>query len=123
MKTQGSAKPPGVAWGGSTVPIKPLEYKVLVEVKKVDGMTKGGILIPDSVRERQQQAGESGTLVAIGATAFKDPEWEELPEIGDDVLYNRYAGVVVRHAGKEYRLINDKELIAIVTNEFSEGIK
>jgi chaperonin GroES len=106
-----------------TIPIKPLEYKVLIEVATVEEQTSGGIILPDSVRDKQQVAREVGTLVAVSAMAFEDPDWPVKPQVGDSVIYNRYAGSVIRHDHKEYRLMQDKDLGAIVTKEFSEEIK
>jgi len=106
-----------------TIPIQPLEYKVLIEVATVADVTAGGIILPDSVRDKQQVAREVGTLVAVSGMAFEDPDWPVKPVVGDKVIYNRYAGSVLRHQGKEYRLMQDKDLGAIVTKEFSEEIK
>ena len=105
------------------IPIKPLEYKVLIEVRVAEATTAGGIILPDSVRDKQQQGREVGTIAAVGSMAFQDPDWPEHPVVGDTVLYNRYAGSIVRHAHKEYRLVNDKDIGAIVTDEFTEEIK
>jgi len=106
-----------------TIPIKPLEYKVLIEVATVEEQTKSGIWIPEATREKQEVAREVGTLVAVSGMAFQDPEWPVKPEIGDKVIYNRYAGSLVPVNGKKYRLMQDKDLGAIVTKDFSEGIK
>jgi len=95
--------------------IRPVEYKVLIEPEAVEAQTKGGIYIPETTQDKEKFARERGRVVAIGSIAFTDPTWLETPCVGDTVLYDRYAGSMVKGLdGKDYRLINDKEIGAIV---------
>jgi chaperonin GroES len=96
--------------------IRPVEYKVLVLPVKVEEKTKGGIILVDETKDRDKFAMTKGTLVAVGTIAFTDPDWLDCPKVGDSVMYNRYAGgsLVKGNDGEEYRLMNDKEICAIL---------
>ena len=95
--------------------IWPVEYKVLVKPVEVEEKTKGGIILPDSAKEKEKYAQQEGELVAVSADAFTNPQWLNPPKVGDKVLYDRYAGCTVKGKdGEFYRLVNDKELGAII---------
>lgn len=95
--------------------IQPVEYKVLVKPEKVEMKTEGGIYLPDSTQEKEKFAVVKGRLVAVGANAFTEPNWLRCPQIGDLILFDRYSGSFVEGAdGEEYKLINDKEIGAII---------
>ena len=96
----------------------PFEFKVLVEPKEVSEKTKGGIIMPDDVVEREQYANAFGTIVECGSNAFTDPDWAEVPSVGDVIMFDKYAGTkVTGQDGKPYILINDKEIVARVDKE------
>ncbi len=93
---------------------------MLVSPIKVDEKTKGGIILPDETKERDQFAQMQGTLVAASPLAFtyadKD-EWgdAEKPKPGDKVMFARYAGAAVKGMdGADYRLIADKDISAVL---------
>jgi chaperonin GroES len=98
--------------------ILPIEYKVLVQPVEVDEKTKGGIIIPDQTKERDQYAQMQGVLVASSPHAFTYENWENVPgkpKPGDKVLFAKYAGAVVDGKdGKKYRLVNDKDVAAVL---------
>jgi chaperonin GroES len=95
--------------------IHPVEFKVLIKPVAVEDKTQGGIFIPDSLKEKNKYATDKGTLLAVGAIAFTEPSWLECPQVGDTVLFDRYAGGLVKGVdGEEYRLINDKEIQAVL---------
>lgn len=95
--------------------IWPVEFKVLIEPVKVEEKTQGGIIIPDSAKDKKQWAMTKGRLIAVGSNAFTDPDWHVRPEVGHMVMFDRYAGGLVEgDDGEEYRLINDKEISAIL---------
>lgn len=104
----------------NTSGISPTEYKILVLPKIVEDRSKGGIIIPDITKERDQFAQMEGKLVAVSPLAFSyanECEWgaAEKPAPGDRVLFAKYSGAVVTGAdGKEYRLVNDKDVAAIL---------
>lgn len=97
--------------------LRPLEYKVLVQLPDEEERTDGGIWIPRTIAERAQVSREVGIFIEAGALAFTDPDWPDnhRPKPGDRVLFDKYAGSVQDGKDKKkYRLINDKELGAIV---------
>ena len=97
--------------------IRPVEYKAVVLPDKVDDSTGGGILIPDSVREKQEYAMDKGIVLAIGEGFFKDLPGPA-PKIGDRIMFDKYKGslVMVDIDGKreKVRIINDKDVCAIL---------
>lgn len=98
--------------------IYPTEYKVLVSPIKVDEKTKGGIILPDEHKDREQFAQMEGVLVAVSPLAFTYAdvaEWQgqPKPKPGDRVLFAKFAGASVKgRDGENYRLCNDKDLTA-----------
>ncbi len=98
--------------------IYPTEYKVLVQPDKVEEKTSGGIFLPEDVQEKDQHASTKGTLIDISPLAFKYDDWpssERVPKPGDRIAFARYAGVSIDGSdGEQYRLINDKDVIAIL---------
>ncbi len=97
--------------------ILPTEYKVLISPVEVDQKTRGGIIIPDETKDRDQFAQMKGTLVAVSPLAFTYDDWKNgsPPKPGDTVLFAKYAGAVVDGKdGKKYRLTNDKDIAAVL---------
>ena len=99
--------------------IKPVEFKVLIKVKDVGVTTETGrLLLPDSVRDKQQMANDRGLLVAVSDMAFSD--WKGIiPQVGDNVIFNKYAGSVIHYqkdktCREQFRLCNDKDICAII---------
>jgi co-chaperonin GroES (HSP10) len=96
----------------------PFEFKVLVKQDIMAEKTKGGIIIPEPARDDQQRAVMKGEIVSMSPAAFSYHNWDEntrIPKIGDRVVYARYAGsVIIGKDEVEYRLINDKDIGAII---------
>ncbi len=94
--------------------VKPVEFKVIVELDEVESKTKGGIIIPLTLVEKQQMTQVLGTLIAVGGNCFE--EWKDpIPKIGDRVYVARAAGYVIKGAdGKEYKLMNDQDIAALI---------
>lgn len=97
--------------------IEPIEYKVVVRPAKAIEKTKGGIVLPEVVVERDQHAAMEGTIAAISPLAFTYEEWPKSarkPEIGDTVVFARYSGITLRGKdGDDYRIMNDKDIVAV----------
>lgn len=103
----------------NTSGIIPTEFKVLIEPKAVEEVTKGGIILATSTTESEKYATIEGTIVDVSHLAFTyatAEEWgDKKPAPGQRVIFAKYAGV--RHKakdGKEYLLINDKDVVAVV---------
>lgn len=95
--------------------ITPLDLKVLVLPDPSDEITKGGIIIPETTKDRQKFAVTKATVVAVGPNAFR--EWGEAynPKPGDRVLHAQYAGSRVKGADDtDYILMNDEDVVAVL---------
>lgn len=87
--------------------IKPLADRVLVEPAPAETTTASGIIIPDNAKEKPQR----GIVVAIG-TGKKD---EPLTvKVGDTVLYGKYGGTELKFEGKDYLMMRESDILAIV---------
>ena len=91
----------------SKMTIKPLADRVLVEPAASETKTSSGIIIPDSAKEKPQK----GTIVAVGAGTKENPI---TVSVGDSVLYGKYAGTELQHEGKDYLIMKESDLLAIV---------
>jgi chaperonin GroES len=90
-----------------SVSLTPLADRVLVEAAQAEEKTAGGIIIPDTAKEKPQR----GKVIAVG-TGKKD---EPLTvKIGDSVLYGKYAGTEINIEGKEYLIMRESDIFAIL---------
>lgn len=93
--------------------IKPLGDRVLVQAIEADGdQQKGGIYIPDSAKEKPQEA----KVVALG-TGGKDDDGNPIAfevAVGDIVLTNKYGGTDVKIDDEDYKILNASDVLAIV---------
>lgn len=87
--------------------IKPLADRVLVEPKAAEEKTAGGLFIPETAKERPLE----GKVVAVGS-GTKDITMEV--KIGDCVLYGKYAGTEINVEGKEYLIMKQSDIFAII---------
>jgi chaperonin GroES len=98
--------------------IRPIEFNVLVRPQAIEEKTKGGLILPDQTKEADKYAQQRGTIVALSPLAFTYADWPEgsfLPVVGQDVLFGKYAGTLVKDDdGTEYRLVKDKEIAAVI---------
>jgi chaperonin GroES len=91
----------------SDVKIQPLADRVLVEVAPAEEKTASGIIIPDTAKEKPQK----GKVVAVGNGKKDEPV---TVKVGDSVLYGKYAGTEVSIDGKEYLIMRESDIFAIV---------
>jgi chaperonin GroES len=92
--------------------LKPLGDRVLVEPVEEKEIKKGGIIIPDSAKEKPTE----GVVRALG-TGKSDDEGKKLPfevKVGDRVLVSKYGGTEVKLDGKEYKLLSSDDILAIL---------
>jgi|TARA_B100001115_G_C15661677_1_gene319173 chaperonin GroES len=87
--------------------IKPLADRVLVEPAAAETKTSSGIIIPDSAKEKPQK----GTVVAVGSGTKENPI---TVKVGDNVLYGKYSGTELQHDGKDYLIMKESDIFAIV---------
>ena len=92
--------------------IKPLGERVLVEPIKEDEVAKGGIIIPDTAKEKPQE----GKIIAVG-TGKIDDNGKLVPfnvKKGDIVLMPKYGGTEVKIDGKEYQIMREEDILAVI---------
>ena len=87
--------------------IKPLADRVLVEAAPAEQKTSGGIIIPDTAKEKPQK----GTVVAVGTGKKDEPI---TVKVGDTILYGKYAGTEITVDGKEYLIMRESDIYAII---------
>ena len=92
--------------------IQPLGDRVLVEPIKEEEVKKGGIIIPDTAKEKPQQ----GRVVAVGTGKLDDQgkKIEFNVKKGDKVLMPKYGGTEVKMDGKEYQIMREEDILGII---------
>lgn len=92
--------------------LKPLGDRILVELVEEKEVKKGGIIIPDAAKEKPTEA----TVVALGTGKLDDQGKKIAFEVkkGDRVLISKYGGTDVKVEGKEYKLLNSDDILAII---------
>jgi chaperonin GroES len=90
-----------------SVKIKPLADRVLVEPTAAEEKTASGIYIPDTAKEKPQK----GTVIAVGP-GTKDVTMEV--KVNDVVLYGKYAGTEINVDGKDYLMMKQSDILAVV---------
>ena len=89
------------------VNMKPLADRVLVEAAAAEEKTASGIIIPDTAKEKPQR----GKMVAVGTGKKDEPI---TVKVGDEVLYGKYAGTEITVDGKEYLIMRESDIFAIL---------
>jgi chaperonin GroES len=92
--------------------LKPLEDRVVIKPALPDEKVQGGIIIPDTAKEKPQR----GEIVAVGPGKVSD-SGQKIPmtvKKGDIVLYGKYAGTEVTVDGEDYLVVRESDILAIV---------
>jgi chaperonin GroES len=95
--------------------IQPLGDRVLVEPLEAEEKTEGGIVIPDTAKEKQQK----GRVVAVGKGRI-DEEGKITPlevKVDDNILYGRYSGTEIKIRGTEYLILREEDILGIIKSE------
>ncbi|MEO6851824.1 MAG: co-chaperone GroES [Mucilaginibacter sp.] len=87
--------------------IKPIGDRVVVQAAPAETMTASGIYIPETAQEKPQK----GTVVAVGEGKKDEPL---TVKAGDQVLYGKYAGTEITYDGKEYLIMRESDIYAIL---------
>ncbi len=92
--------------------IRPLADKVLVERLAAEGKTAGGIVLPDSAKEKPQQ----GKVISVGKGKVLNDGSVKKPAVkkGDLVLFTSYAGTDVKAGDKEYLIMDSSDIMAVI---------
>lgn len=87
--------------------LQPLADRVLVEPSPAETKTASGIIIPDTAQEKPQE----GTVVAVGNGKKDEPM---TVKEGDRVLYGKYGGTEIKHDGKDYLIMRESDIYAVM---------
>ncbi len=92
--------------------LKPIGDKVIVEILKAEDKTKGGIILPDTAKEKPQEA----KVIAVGSGKTLPSGKVVSPEVkaGDIVIFGKYSGSEVKVEGKEYLIIESDDILAVI---------
>ncbi len=92
--------------------IRPLQDRVIVERIEEEERTKGGIIIPDTAKEKPQE----GKIIAVGKGKVSD-DGKVLPlsvKAGDRILFGKYSGTEIKLNGNEYLIMREEDILGIV---------
>lgn len=93
--------------------LRPLGDRVVLKVMEQEEKTKGGIVLPDTAREKPQK----GEVVAVGSGKLLE-NGQRVPidlKVGDRVIFSRYAGTEVKVDGEEYLIVEVRDILAIIS--------
>lgn len=94
------------------VKVRPLDDRVVVSPIEAEEMTSGGIVLPDTAKEKPQR----GSVIAVGPGRLLDSgERGELSvQQGDEVIYGKYGGSDIEIDGEEYKILRESDILAKV---------
>ena len=92
--------------------IQPLADRIMVKVLDAKDVTKGGIILPDTAKEKPQEA----EVVAVGKGKVSDEGKVIAPEVkaGDKILFGKYSGTEITVDGKEYLILKEEDILAMI---------
>ena len=95
--------------------LKPLADRVLIRLEAKEEKTKSGIFLPDTAKEKPQE----GKVIAVGAGRVLDNGKRVEPEVkkGDQVVFAKYSGTEFKMGEKEYLILSERDILAIVTKK------
>jgi chaperonin GroES len=93
--------------------VKPLQDRILIKRVEEEAKTKGGIIIPDSAKEKPQE----GLVVAVGPGKVTENGTRVKPEVkaGDRILFGKYSGTDIKVDGVEHLILREDDILAILT--------
>ncbi|MGE5508147.1 MAG: co-chaperone GroES [Chitinophagales bacterium] len=90
--------------------IKPLADRVVVKVLSQEEVTRGGIVLPDTAKEKPQE----GEVVAVGPGKYEDGKLVPMAvKAGDKVIFSKYGGTEVKVDGEEYLILRESDILAV----------
>ena len=92
--------------------IRPLQDRIIVKRVEEEEMTKGGIIIPDSAKEKPME----GKVIAVGNGKILDNGQKTKPDVkaGDKVLFSKYAGTEVKIDGEEHLIMREDDILGVI---------
>ena len=96
----------------SKINIRPLHDRIVVERVKEENKTKGGIIIPDTVKEKPQE----GIIVAVGNGKVLENGTKIKLDVkkGDKILFGKYAGTEIKIDGNEYLMMREDDILGVI---------
>jgi len=93
--------------------VRPLDDRILVQPSEAEEITSGGIVLPDSAREKPQR----GTVIAVGPGKLLDSGKRGEVDVkkGDEVVYGKYSGTEVEVSGEKYVILRESDILAVLT--------
>ncbi|HEY7822189.1 MAG TPA: co-chaperone GroES [Acidimicrobiia bacterium] len=96
---------------------EPVGYKLLIAVPEMSEKTEGGVYMPDKLKSAEETASIIGYVIKVGSAAYSDegrfPDGPWCKE-GDFIIFRSYSGTRFKVMGKEFRIINDDTVEAVV---------
>lgn len=94
------------------IKIQPLADRIMVKVLDAKEVTKGGIVLPDTAKEKPQEA----EVVAVGKGKISDEGKAIAPEVkvGDKILFGKYSGTEIAIDGNDYLILKEEDILGIV---------
>jgi chaperonin GroES len=94
------------------VKIRPLSDRILVKRIKEEDQTKGGIIIPDTAKEKPKE----GQIVAVGNGKMTETGQLVVPDVktGDRILFGKYSGSEVKFEGEEYPIVREDDILGVL---------
>jgi chaperonin GroES len=104
---------------GATMKLRPLQDRIVVKRLQGETQTKGGIIIPDTAKEKPIE----GRVIAVGnGKVLKDGKHRPLEvKVGDVVLFGKYSGTEVKLDGEEHVLLREDDILAVTQESGSSG--
>jgi co-chaperonin GroES (HSP10) len=96
---------------------EPVGYKILIAVPEINEKTEGGLYMPDKLKQAEETASIIGFVLKVGVEAYSDPaKFPDGPwcKEGDFIIFRSYSGTRFKVLGKEFRIINDDTVEAVV---------
>ncbi|KFZ42571.1 co-chaperone GroES [Anoxybacillus flavithermus] len=92
--------------------LKPLGDRIVIELIQTEEKTASGIVLPDTAKEKPQE----GKVVAVGSGRVLDNGERVAPEVsvGDRIIFSKYAGTEVKYEGKEYLILRESDILAVI---------
>jgi chaperonin GroES len=92
--------------------VRPLQDRVLVKRVEEEAKTKGGIIIPDTAKEKPQE----GVIVSVGPGKIMDDGKRVAPDVkeGDRILFGKYSGTEIKLEGEEHLILREDDILAVI---------
>lgn len=92
--------------------VRPLQDRILIKRVEEENKTKGGIIIPDTAKEKPQE----GMVVAVGTGKVTDNGTRVPPEVkaGDRILFGKYSGTDIKIEGEEHLILREDDVLAVI---------